>query len=77
MSEEKIRRRIKASLATGKLPGVLDLAKVASLTLKLEGCDSADEVAATLEQNKSAIVKIFKISETEIASCIRDVRSIG
>lgn len=76
MSEEKIRSRIKASLATGKLPGVLDLAKAASLTFKLEGCDSADEVATVLEQNKAAIVKIFKISESEIASCVRDVRAI-
>lgn len=77
MSEEKIKSRIKASLATGKLPGVLDLAKVASLTLKLERCDSADEVVAVLELNKASIVKIFKISETEIASCIRDIRAIG
>ena len=76
MSEEKIRSRIKASLATGKLPGVLDLAKVASLTFKLEGCDSADGVATVLEHNKAAIVKIFKISESEIASCVRDVRAI-
>ncbi len=77
MSEDKIRKRINASLATGKLPGVLDLAKVASLTLKLERCDSTDEVVAVLEQNKGSIVKIFKISESEIASCIRDVRAIG
>jgi hypothetical protein len=53
------------------------LAKVTSLTFKLEACDTADEVATVLEQNKSAIVKIFKISESEIASCIRDVRAIG
>lgn len=77
MSEEKIRLRIKASLATGRLPGVFDLPKVVSLTRKLEGCDSADEVATLLEQNKNSIVKIFKISEAEIASCIRDVRAIG
>ena len=77
MSEDQIRNRIKASLATGKLPGVLDLAKVTSLTFKLEACDTADEVATVLDENRISIMKIFKISEVEVSSCIRDVRAIG
>jgi hypothetical protein len=77
MSEEKIQARIEASLAKGKLPGILDIPKTLSLKNKLEACDTADEVAIVLEQNKATIVKIFTISEVEVNSCIRDVRAIG
>lgn len=77
MSEEMIRSRIKAALLTGKLPGVLDLPKVISLTRKLEACDSSGEVAVLLEQNRALILKVFKIPEMEISSCIRDIRAIS
>ena len=77
MSEDKIQARIEASLAKGKLPGVFDIPKTLSLKNKLEACDTADEVATVLEQNKSSIMKIFKLSEVEVNSCIRDVRAIG
>ena len=77
MSEDKIQARIEASLAKGKLPGVFDIPKTLSLKSKLEACDTGDEVATVLEQNKSSIMKIFKLSEVEVNSCIRDVRAIG
>lgn len=77
MSEEKIQSRIEALLAKGKLPGIFDIPKVLPLKNKLEACDSADEVATVLEQNKILIMKIFKISESEILSCIHDVGVIS
>jgi hypothetical protein len=77
MSKEKIQSRIEAALATGKNPGLFDMPKALSLKNSLEACDSVDEVATVLEQNKVAIMKIFKISEAEILSCIQDVKEIG
>ena len=56
---------------------MFDISKTLSLKNKLEAYDTGDEVATVLEQNKSSIMKIFKLSEVEVNSCIRDVRAIG
>lgn len=77
MSEEKIRGRIQAALATGKLPGVFDIPKVVALKSNLEKCDKSGDVAAMLDQNRVAIIKIFNISETELSACIRDIRAVA
>lgn len=45
--------------------------------MQLEKCDTSGEVAAILDQNKVAIIKIFNISETELSACIRDIRAVA
>lgn len=78
MDKQAVRSIIETTLKKGsRSPGVFDIPKATSLKIKLERCNSVEEVVTILLNNVSSIVNMFGIKTVDIDKGISDIRALS